>query len=165
LAWRHQNVLSENRTTIRIPTIALFALVLLWIGTLLGVSFLATPAKFLAPSLTLPVALDVGRQTFAILNKLEWLYSVTAFLLVAYVRRWTAVAGLGVVAFVVLTQTLWMLPALDARVGIIIAGGLPPPSRLHDLFIFAEIAKLIVLSALAVSIARQLAAPVTFRSD
>jgi hypothetical protein len=58
-----------------------------------------------------------------------------------------------------------MLPALDARVGIIIAGGLPPPSRLHDLFIFAEIAKLIVLSALAVSIARQLAAPVTFRSD
>ena len=46
-----------------------------WFGMLLGVSFLATPAKFLAPSLTLGVALDIGRQTFAILNKVEWLFS------------------------------------------------------------------------------------------
>src|SRR5690606_9509596 len=44
---------------------------LVWIGALLGVSFLATPVKFLAPSLTLPVALDVGRQTFHWLNRVE----------------------------------------------------------------------------------------------
>lgn len=35
-------------------------LAVLWAGLLLGVSFLATPVKFLAPSLSLPVALDVG---------------------------------------------------------------------------------------------------------
>lgn len=54
----------------------------LWLGLLLGVSFLATPAKFLAPSLTLPVALDVGRHTFFIFNKVEWLLSIVLLLLV-----------------------------------------------------------------------------------
>ena len=32
-----------------------------WFALVIGVSFLATTAKFLAPSLTLPVALDVGQ--------------------------------------------------------------------------------------------------------
>ena len=33
-------------------------------GLSVGVAFLATPARFLAPSLSLPAALDLGRQTF-----------------------------------------------------------------------------------------------------
>ena len=44
---------------------------LFWAGFLAGVSFLATPIKFTAPRLALPVALDVGRVTFAALNKVE----------------------------------------------------------------------------------------------
>ena len=147
---------SADRTT-GISAIGFFALVLLWIGTLLGVSFLATPAKFLAPSLTLPVALDVGRQTFAIFNKVEWLYIVVAALLLMLgVRRAATVIGLAVVALVVASQTFWMLPALDARVGMIIAGGMPPPSRLHTLYIVAEIAKLLALVAIAFGTARHL---------
>jgi hypothetical protein len=38
---------------------------------ILGVSFLATPAKFMASSITLPVALDAGRHAFSVLNKIE----------------------------------------------------------------------------------------------
>ena len=45
----------------------------LWIGLLVGVCFIATPAKFQAQSLSLPVALDVGRSTFAIWNNVEWI--------------------------------------------------------------------------------------------
>ena len=44
-----------------------------WLGLILGVSFLATPAKFQAETLTLPVALEVGRVTFRLLDRLEWL--------------------------------------------------------------------------------------------
>ena len=55
----------RNFVTIRI------VLALVWFGVLAGVSFLATPIKFMAPSLSLSVALDVGRQTFAALNPLE----------------------------------------------------------------------------------------------
>lgn len=66
---------------------ATVAVALLWTGLLLGVSFLATPVKFMAPSLTLPVALDVGRQTFMALNWLELLLSALLVPLVLLSRR------------------------------------------------------------------------------
>lgn len=50
---------------------ALVLVVPIWVGMLLGVSFLATLAKFVAPSLTLPVALDVDRRTFGDFNPIE----------------------------------------------------------------------------------------------
>lgn len=49
-----------------------------WLGLVLGVSFLATPIKFRAESLTLPVALDVGSTTFHAFGRLEWLLSIIA---------------------------------------------------------------------------------------
>ena len=47
-------------------------------------------------------------------------------------------------------QTLWLLPLLDARVGTIMAGGTPPESNLHTIYIIAEALKLVVLLALGV---------------
>jgi hypothetical protein len=41
------------------------ALIMLWAGVLIGVSFLAAPAKFNAATLTLPVAMDVGGRSSA----------------------------------------------------------------------------------------------------
>ncbi len=138
---------------------ALLAVVMLWIGTLLGVSFLATPAKFLAPSLTLPVALDVGRQTFAVFNKIEWIYIVICALLAAAgPRNRIAVVSVAVAAILTAVQAAWLLPALDARVGVIIAGGTPPASPLHHLYIVAETAKLLALGVIAVASARRLLA-------
>lgn len=138
---------------------ALLALVMLWIGTLLGVSFLATPAKFLAPSLTLPVALDVGRQTFAVFNKIEWVYIVVCALLIAIgPRNRLGSAGLVAVAMLSALQMGWLLPELDVRVGTIIAGGQPPASPLHHLYIVAEVAKLVALGMVAVTAARRLLA-------
>lgn len=138
---------------------ALLALVMLWIGTLLGVSFLATPAKFLAPSLTLPVALDIGRQTFAVFNKIEWVYVVVCALLIAIgPRNRIGSAALITVAMLSALQMGWLLPELDVRVGTIIAGGRPPASPLHHLYIVAEVAKLIMLGMVAVTAAQRLLA-------
>ena len=130
-------------------------LVLLWTGLLLGVSFLATPVKFLAPSLTLPVALDVGRQTFAVFNALE-LALALGLLTVCLARGfffrqrgWIFYGGF-VMLLLVMLQTLWLLPALDARVEIIIQGGSPPPSMLHNLYIAVDLLKLVMLVAMAV---------------
>ena len=44
----------------------------IWLGLLVGVSFIATPVKFAAPTLELGPALDVGRVTFALFSKIEW---------------------------------------------------------------------------------------------
>lgn len=104
-------------------------LVLVWAGLSLGVAFVATPAKFLAPSLSLPAALDVGRQTFRVYNRIE-LAMVVALAMLALAagasrRRYLALA---VPVLVVAAQALWLIPALDARAGAIIGGA----SRLAD---------------------------------
>ena len=146
--------------------IAAFAVVsLVWIGALLGVSFLATPVKFLAPTLTLPVALDVGRQTFQWFNRVEILLAAAALVTaIAHERpkpfggaREDAAAGpkersarkvpyatlLAVFLLgAVLLQAVWLLPTLDARVEVIIQGGMPPPSALHDVYVVLEATKL-----------------------
>jgi hypothetical protein len=110
-------------------TVALAGFALLWCGILLGVSFLATPAKFLAPSLTLPVALDVGRQTFMVFNRLEWLLCVAAApLWVLGARSRTTGVLIAIACGIVLIETFWLLPLLDARVGLVIRGQAPEPS-------------------------------------
>jgi hypothetical protein len=39
----------------------LSVLFILWAGLILGVSFIATPVKFMAQHLTMPVALEIGK--------------------------------------------------------------------------------------------------------
>lgn len=142
--------------------VVVFAVVsLVWIGALLGVSFLATPVKFLAPTLTLPVALDVGRQTFHWYNRVE-LVIAAATLIAALAWDRPRMLGRGVanetphgasalpyatlvasfLLAIVLLQGFVLLPPLDARVETIIQGGMPPPSVLHDVYVVVEAVKL-----------------------
>src|SRR5690606_28813635 len=102
--------------------VALAVVSLVWLGALLGVSFLATPVKFLAPTLTMPVALDVGRQTFHWFNRIEIVLAVAALVVaVAYDRprlldraaaRPYATVLAVVLAVGVGLQALWLLPLL-----------------------------------------------------
>ena len=129
--------------------LSLLLLAVLWSGLLLGVSFLATPVKFLAPSLSLPVALDVGRQTFMVFN---WVEVVLALLLVVLtvgtVRRWLQ-ATVVIIALIVAMQTIWLLPVLDVHVQVILDGSTPPSSSLHMIYIVADALKLTLLGILA----------------
>jgi hypothetical protein len=128
----------------------LSALALVWAGMLIGISFLATPAKFLAPSLTLPVALDVGRQTFGLFSLVEIVFAfvLVAGALVTGHERGILIAAVLIGAFVAL-EVVWLLPVLDARVEIILSGGTPEESGLHSLYIVFESAKLLLLGAIA----------------
>lgn len=135
---------------------AYFTVAMLWLGLLIGVAFLATPVKFMAPSLSLPVALDVGRYTFYVFNKVEWV--LAAVLIVAPLGGGTAWPRLLAIAagLLVIVETVWMLPVLDRRVGLIIAGQRPPAADLHSLYIAMEVAKVLVLATIAFDRARQL---------
>jgi hypothetical protein len=129
----------------------------LWLGLLLGVSFLATPAKFLAPSLSLPVALDVGRHTFAVFNKAEWLLSVLLLsLVVVGIRSRISCVAAFTVALLTLTETVWLLPILDQHAGLVIAGQQPVASNYHSLYFAIEIAKVIALVLVVFLLARRL---------
>lgn len=124
-----------------------------WMGLVAGVSFIATPVKFRATSLTMAVALDVGHVTLHALNRIEWFLS--ALLLFALARRvrllglnkWEAAVA-AVVFSCVLAQSTWLLPALDLRTEQIMNGHPLPPSPLHGLFIAAETTKLVALFVL-----------------
>ena len=122
---------------------------LMWAGFAIGVAFLATPAKFLAPSLSLTVALDVGRHTFRIYNTVELALVLVLLAMGAGARRrrrWYL--ALLVPALIVVAQALWLIPALDHRVSAILAGQSPAPSGLHTAYIAAEGLKVLWLLAM-----------------
>lgn len=123
---------------------------LAWLGMLLGVSFLATPVKFTAPSLDLRVALDVGRVTFAAFSKAEWGLSLLLAIATFAPRTSRALAGLAALAVLIVgIQVLWLLPALDVRVAAVIAGAPMEPSVHHAAYAVLEAAKAAVLAAVA----------------
>jgi len=126
----------------------------LWAGILLGTSFLATPAKFLAPSLSLTEALEVGKVTFMVLSWVEYgLLIILSLSLIFYIRslklkpvQLSAFLAL-FIAFVF--QQIWLLPELDARTSLIIQGEQQGRSNLHLIYVATELFKIIILIVLA----------------
>ncbi len=124
------------------------ALAILWAGIVLGGSLIAAPAKFQAQSLSLPVALDVGRAQFLWIGIAEGVFCA-AFLLAQRLAggvNWKLAA---IPVFLLLAQRFIIMPPLDARTLQIIAGESIGGSHLHLVFIGLEIVKILVLFAIA----------------
>ena len=153
----------KTRTSLRraslnpLAMMALALLTLVWAGMVIGVSGLATPAKFYAPSLSLPVALDVGRTTFHVFTRVEWILGLALVLLtLALWQRRLMLLGTLLIVATLLLQALYLLPELDLRVAAIIAGQTPPPSSLHTWYATIEAGKLATLLALGIAAMRHL---------
>lgn len=116
-------------------------LALLWCGIVIGVSFIATPAKFQAASLTLPVALDVGRSTFALSHLVQLALAAAASISVLRGGSRWLLAAVGAL----LVQHLVLLPLLDARVAAVIAGAPSTSPSPHILYVALEVLKIVVL--------------------
>lgn len=115
----------------------------LWVGITVGVSLIATPVRFTAPSITRPIALDVGRVVFNALNKAEILALVILLVIVraaSITGKWWAYCAL--LALILLAQGAWLIPELAARTDVILAGGVPPPSHAHGIYAALELAKI-----------------------
>lgn len=121
----------------------------LWAGQSIGGNLIAAPAKFQAPSLALPTAMEIGRATFRAEGYAE--YALAAALVLAWFasrsRQGLALLGAALLAFAV--QRLWLLPILDVRAGVIIAGGSVTPSIHHLVYVGVELAKVGALTLLA----------------
>jgi len=121
-----------------------------WIGLIVGVSFIATPAKFLAPSIALAEALDVGRATFGVFKWVELTALSTLLLTIKPMRQGRLVISLLIGLITILTTNyLLLLPALDARVELILQGNAILGSKLHLAYVLIELAKIIVLGVLS----------------
>lgn len=117
-----------------------------WFGMTAGVSLLATPVRFSAPSITRPVALDVGRVVFSALNRAELIALILLLIVLrtsGRARRWWAVGA--TLALIVFIQSVWLLPELAERTQIVISGAEPPPSFVHGAYSILELSKLGIL--------------------
>ena len=131
------------RDIVRTPAWVAFT----WLGMTAGVSLLATPARFAAPTITRPVALDVGRVVFSVLNKAEFVALIIVLVIVRVSGQARKLWGpVFVLALILVTQAAWLLPELAARTELIVAGIEPEPSIAHAAYSTLELVKLVLLA-------------------
>ena len=127
----------------------------IWIGLVLGISFLEAPLKFKAPGITLKNGLSIGRLVFGASNKLQL---ILLFLLILTMMRhfylelyWVMFLTLGLTV-VMGFQSLYLLPLLDYRVEQILNDQEVPHSYDHILFVLLELLKVGLLIFLFIKI-------------
>jgi len=119
--------------------------VFVWAGCIIAISFMESWLKFRAPGVTVPIGLSIGKLVFNALNKMEWFFA--AVLAISYFFNTQQIGTPGIVLFalavwLLIMQTFWLLPALDARANIVISGKTLASSSLHWYFVGVEIIKL-----------------------
>ncbi|TDQ00940.1 hypothetical protein EV186_102806 [Labedaea rhizosphaerae] len=133
----------------------LVAVVFLWLGMVLAISFLEAPLKFRAPGVTVPIGLGIGRLVFRALNAVEAIFAVVVVVTLVAGTPTTAVFVTAVLAVVVLAVQLGGIrPVLNRRSDRVLAGEELPRSRAHLGYIATEVIKvaaLVVTGVLAVT--------------
>ncbi|MCC7102574.1 MAG: hypothetical protein IT206_05785 [Fimbriimonadaceae bacterium] len=121
---------------------------LLWAGIVIGCSFVATPAKFYAPSLTLSTALEVGRVTFRALLAAEIILLVCGVVLLVHRRQ--RLPGFWIAGLVLAVQWLAVMPLLNIRTDAVIQGRPANGPPYHVFYIVLEAIKVVILLATVV---------------
>lgn len=122
----------------------ILATTFLWLGFVGAISFMEAWLKFRAPGITLPLGLGIGRLVFHALNIMEWLFFalITINLIVRHGMLFQSFYWWLLIPFVLLLlQTIWVLPVLDARAALHIEGRFVPPSKIHFVYVLFEIIK------------------------
>lgn len=120
------------------------ASVYLWIGFICAISFMEAWLKFKAPGVDLPTGLGIGRLVFRALNLVEWFFTLLIFVnLFLSKSNFLMLENLPLylTVFVLLIQTVWLLPALDVRAQQYIEGKDVSPSYHHFYFVIMEVLK------------------------
>jgi hypothetical protein len=124
------------------------AVVFVWLGMVVAISFLEAPLKFRAPNVTLPIGLGIGRVVFRALNAVEVVFALV--IVAAIVARPPSV-GVTVtlaVAIVVLAVQIGVVrPRLTRRSDQVLAGLEAPRSRGHLVYVGFEVVKSLALIA------------------
>jgi len=122
--------------------------IFLWIGFVGAISFMEAWLKFRAPGVTLPIGLSIGSLVFNALNKVEWIFTLLIaldLLLLSKNRKRLIPALFSVVLVILIIQTFWLLPALDARIALYVEGAEVQRSPLHIYYIGVELIKVATL--------------------
>lgn len=143
----------------------------LWVGFVCAISFLEAWLKFRAPGITIPLGLGIGRLVFSALNKIEWVFAIAIIINLVFDRGFSfssfslrdslsISSSTAILLFIPLVmlilQTFWALPTLDARAEIHLTGGTPPPSVLHFYYVGMELVKVGCLVAFGIGLFKRI---------
>ena len=124
------------------------ALVFVWLGMVLAISFLEAPLKFRAPNVTLQIGLGIGRLVFRALNTVEVLLALVILMTAVACPPPARVTVAMAVAFAVLAlQIVVVRPRLTRRSDQVLAGLDAPRSRGHYVYVGLEAIKVLALAA------------------
>lgn len=126
--------------------------IIFWAGLLAGISFLEAPLKFQAPGITVSLGLGIGQLVFQALNKVEivLLIIILACSLPAPLNNIRSIL-LFALTILLMAETFWLLPLLDERAKLVLAGNAPIKSYHHILYIIIDAIKLLFLITLGFS--------------
>lgn len=126
------------------------------LGAIIAISFLEAPLKFLAPGVTIPIGLGIGRLVFTALNVLAGVVLVVLTIVSLRPRVGRAALGvLGATWVVFLVEIAVIRPVLNRRSDLVIAGSdAPGTGWAHYAYIVADVTLIGLLIALIVLTAR-----------
>lgn len=126
----------------------IIALLIFWAGFVSSISFMEAWLKFRAEGVTLNIGLSIGKKIFTALNRTEWVFLSLYSLLGFYqtkIRLETRTLASLLLILILFAQTFFVLPPLNNRVDILLAGETPGKSLLHVYFGSLEILKVGIL--------------------
>ncbi|KUN82489.1 hypothetical protein AQJ66_22015 [Streptomyces bungoensis] len=136
-----------------VPAATASAIVFVWLGMVLAISFLEAPLKFRAPGVTIPIGLGIGRLVFRALNAVEAALAAVVVVAVAVGGPPAGITGLtAAVAVLLAVQLTVVRPRLNRRSDRVLAGEDLPRSRGHLWYVALELAKVVVLIALGIGL-------------
>ena len=140
-----------------------------WLGLIIGISFLEAPLKLTAPGITIPLGLGIGRRVFLAMNIVE--VTLGVFLLIALITLWrnhryqelpnfNKMRLWSLVAIVLLlVKTIVIRPLLAVHTDRVLAGTFEGGSSTHYYYIGVEVLLVIALIALMMVAMRGLLPP------
>lgn len=122
------------------------AVVFIWIGLIVGISFIEAPLKFRAPGVTIAIGLGIGRLVFRAINSVEAALAVVVIIALGMGSPSTpAMIALGVAIASLAAQILAVRPRLTRRTNAVLAGSDAPRSQPHHAYVALEVVKLVAL--------------------
>ncbi|HTZ15077.1 MAG TPA: hypothetical protein VMC78_15910 [Mycobacterium sp.] len=129
------------------PAVAV-AVVFIWLGMVLAISFLEAPLKFRARGVTMQIGLSIGRLVFRALNTVEVVLAVVILVSTVATPPSAGAAAALAVAFAALALQIGAVrPRLNRRSDQVLAGLDAPRSRGHYVYIGLEAIKVLALAA------------------
>lgn len=141
----------------------------MWIGLIIGISFIEAPLKFTAPGITIPLGLGIGRRVFLAMNITEVVLAI--MLLVALIKLWRShrtqpLGSFGqirsysfIAVGLLLIKTVVIRPILAIESDAVLAGISPGGSTTHFYYIGVEAILFIALVLLVTAAVRGLLLP------